>query len=70
MIDYREGENSTRQPWPEKVCAGCRRTGGVVYTGSDVLEGRIEWLHVMHTQLRNHYRCTHCGAEWSEERMV
>jgi hypothetical protein len=52
-----------------KPCPSCSR-GGVHYEGSEVLEGSLEWNHVVHTEVNDHFKCVACGWEWHERRFL
>ena len=65
-LKYVEGPGNTHQPLPHQTCGHCQDKGGVVYVGSTVLEGALEYFHLIHTELRNHFECTQCGAKWGQ----
>lgn len=40
------------------------------YCGSEVLEGSIEFVHLVHTEVRDDFECTACGATWSQDKYL
>jgi hypothetical protein len=40
------------------------------YRGTEVLEGSIEFVHLVHTEVRDDYECTDCGATWSRDKFL
>lgn len=44
-------------------CGGRDRTACVA---TDLLEGSLEYYHLVHTEVRYHYHCAGCNTDWSE----
>ncbi|MBU0554184.1 hypothetical protein KKF91_08480 [Myxococcota bacterium] len=60
-VSYIEGVGATDQATP--LC--CPRCGGAArYLGSEVLEGSLEWYHVVHTEVDHHLKCASCAYAW------
>ena len=47
-------------------CPACQRTDCVDYVGSDVLEGSLEFVHLVHTEVADWFCCSRCAYSWSE----
>ena len=69
-VDYQEGAGSTRQLVGGGTCESCDTVGSVYYTGSDVLEGDLEYFHLVHTEVDHHLRCEACGHRWTVFKML
>jgi hypothetical protein len=37
----------------------------VVYLGTDLLDGDLEFYHLVHTEVDDHYCCETCGQGWT-----
>ncbi|MCA9566989.1 MAG: hypothetical protein KC656_04065 [Myxococcales bacterium] len=68
-VDYVE-EPGEPQALPDLPCPRCHRTGAVVYTHSDVLEGSLEHYHLVHTEVDHHLRCAACGGVWTVYKLL
>ncbi len=62
-----KGACSKRQAIP---CPACQRTDCVDYVGSDVLEGSLEWVHVVHTEVEDWFLCASCAYSWGETQHI
>ena len=51
-------------------CPACQQTSCVDYVGSDVIEGSLEWVHVMHTEVEDWFICSKCQFSWSENQFI
>ncbi len=40
------------------------------YRGTEVLEGSIEFVHLVHTEVRDDFECGACGATWSQHKFI
>ena len=69
-IEHTEGRGTTRQPLPHMLCTDCQQHGGVVYLGSDVLDGSLDFYHLVHTEVRNFFECTHCKSSWNQLQLL
>ncbi len=69
-VDYVEGEGSTAQRTPEMLCPQCKKRGQVNYTGTDLIEGSLEYYHLVHTEVDHHLHCTGCGKTWAVFKML
>lgn len=64
-----EGPGKTSQP-VDLPCAECAERGGVIYIGSTVLDGALEWRHLVHTEVDHHFHCGACRASWTVFKML
>jgi hypothetical protein len=48
------------------ACPSCQKRECVDYIGSDVEEGSLEFVHLIHTEVRDWFVCSLCGHEYSE----
>lgn len=64
-----DGKGSSHVPLDDR-CPACTETGGVHYEGSDVLEGSLEWVHVVHTEVEDQFSCSRCKYCWAEHRYI
>lgn len=69
-LEYVEGRGATNQHLPERVCDACGDPGGVHYVGTTVLDGSLEYYHLMHTEVEHHFRCALCSAQWRVFKML
>ena len=47
-------------------CPACQQTDCIDYIGSDVEEGSLEFVHLVHTEVRDWFTCERCGHSFSE----
>lgn len=62
-----KGTCSKRQSIP---CPACQRTDCVDYVGTNVLEGDLEFVHVMHCEVEDWFSCSSCAFAWSETQHI
>lgn len=58
-----EGRGSMDQRLPDGHCTDCGETGGVHYLGTELLDGSLEFYHLVHTEVEHYFRCD-CGSRW------
>lgn len=61
-------EGEVRRP----LAAACYLCGAptIDYRGTEVLEGSLEWVHLVHTEVRDRFECGACGASWSQDKYL
>lgn len=42
----------------------------IYYCGTEVLEGSLEFVHLVHTEVRDDFACDACGATWSQDKFL
>lgn len=47
-------------------CHACHRTDCVDYVGADVLDGSLEYVHLVHTEVEDGFNCSLCAVSWTE----
>ncbi len=48
------------------ACPACQKRECVDYIGSDVEEGSLEFVHLVHTEVSDWFLCSACQHSWSE----
>ena len=60
----KKGFPKKAEPIPAQTCPKCEKVGGVMWLDSACIEGELEFYHLIHTELRHRFRCTHCTEEY------
>ena len=68
--DFEPVEEAVDLPLPDRVCGACGATGGVRYRGTTVLEGSLEFCHLVHTEVEHSFHCTRCGTDTTVFKMM
>lgn len=56
----------TQPPASGPECPRCARCDTTQCTQTDLLEGSLEYYHLVHTEVRYHYHCSACNTDWAD----
>ncbi len=70
VADFEPVKGDADLSLPGRVCGACGAVGGVRYRGTTVLEGSLEYYHLVHTEVEHRFHCTSCGRDTTLFKMM